>query len=241
MTETTPSPFVHLHVHSHYSMLDGAIRLDDLLKRCKEFNMSAVALTDHGAMFGALEFYEKAKKAGIKPLVGCEFYVAQKSRFKKDQNAGHNFHLVLLAMNKTGYLNLMKLASAAQTEGFYYKPRIDKVLLKKHSEGIICLSGGLRGDISKALEMNDWEKAEQRAKEYVDAVGEGNFFLELVDHPEMDEQIARNNDMIKLGKKLNIPVVATKDTHYLNPDDAEPHDLLICIGSGKTKIGRAHV
>ena len=135
----TTSPFVHLHVHSHYSMLDGAIRIDDLIKSCQKYGMDSVALTDHGAMFGALEFYDKATKAGIRPIVGCEFYVAQKGRFKKDQSAGHNFHIVLLAMNKNGYRNLMKLATAAQTEGFYYKPRIDYELLYELNDDLIAL------------------------------------------------------------------------------------------------------
>jgi len=139
--------FVHLHVHTQYSLLDGAIRLDDLIRRSLEFEMGAVAVTDHGAMFGALEFYEKATKAGIKPLVGCEFYIAEGSRLSRDHRAGHNFHLVLLAMNRAGYQNLMKLATKAQLEGFYYKPRIDNELLCQHNEGLIALTACLHGEI----------------------------------------------------------------------------------------------
>lgn len=226
------APFVHLHVHSHYSMLDGAIRIDNLIDRAKEFNMSAVALTDHGAMYGALEFYDKATKAGIKPLVGCEFYVAQKGRFKKDQNAGHNFHIVLLAMNKAGYQNLMKLASMAQTEGFYYKPRIDYELVAAHQEGLIALSACLHGEIAWRLTHNDPEGAKKRAAELQDIFGDRLYF-ELQENGILEQKLA-NKGLIHIGKELGIKVVATNDCHYLNRDESYAHEVLLCIQTGRT-------
>ncbi len=166
MSDTPAADFVHLHVHTQYSLLDGAIRLDDLMDKCKEFGMNAVAITDHGAMFGALEFYVKAKKAGIKPIVGCEFYIAPQSRTKKSaRSAGEAaFHIVLLAMNKTGYLNLMKLATIAQFEGFYYKPRIDKEILEQHNEGLIALTACLHGEIPYLISKNEMEAARETTK-----------------------------------------------------------------------------
>jgi len=192
-------------------MLDGAIRIDDLIKRCKEFNMPAVCLTDHGVMFGALEFYTKARKAKIKPIIGCEFYVAEKSRFDKDQHAGHNFHLVLLAMDGTGYRNLMKLASSAQTEGFYYKPRIDNELLQAHHEGLIALSACLHGEIAWRLTHNDREGALKRALELQALFGDRLYF-ELQENG-IEEQHRANLGLRELGRELGIKVVATNDCH----------------------------
>jgi len=166
------APFVHLHVHTQYSMLDGAIRLSDLIDKSREYGMDAVAITDHGAMHGALEFYAKAKKAGIKPLVGCEFYIAQKSHLIHDKTAGHNFHIVLLAMNRSGYQNLMKLASIAQTEGFYYKPRIDQELLFEHQEGLIALTACLHGEIPWRITHNDMDGAREKALELQQVFGD---------------------------------------------------------------------
>ena len=226
------APFVHLHVHSQYSMLDGAIRLDDLIARAKEYNMAAVSLTDHGAMYGALEFYVKANKAGIKPIVGCEFYVAQKGRFKKDQNSGHNFHIVLLAMNKAGYQNLMKLATKAQTEGFYYKPRIDYELLAKHQEGLIALSACLQGEIAWLITHNDPGGAKKRALELQEVFGDRLYF-ELQENGIAKQKIA-NTGLIKLGKELGIKVVATNDCHYLNQEESYAHEVLLCIQTGRT-------
>ena len=226
------APFVHLHVHSQYSMLDGAIRLDDLIARAKEYNMAAVSLTDHGAMYGALEFYVKANKAGIKPIVGCEFYVAQKGRFKKDQNSGHNFHIVLLAMNKAGYQNLMKLATKAQTEGFYYKPRIDYELLADHQEGLIALSACLHGEIAWLITHNDPEGAKKRALELQDIFGDRLYF-ELQENGIAEQKIA-NTGLIKLGRELDIKVVATNDCHYLNQEESYAHEVLLCIQTGRT-------
>ncbi|MGE4560002.1 MAG: PHP domain-containing protein, partial [Desulfobulbus sp.] len=171
-----PTPFVHLHVHTQYSMLDGAIRVSDLIDTAKEFGMEAVALTDHGAMYGALEFYEKAKKAGIKPLVGCEFYLAENGMDLHDRSAGHNFHLVALAMNVTGYKNLMKLASLAQTKGFYYRPRIDRQTLYAHQEGLIVLTACLKGEIPWRLCHNDENGARARALELQKVFGDRLYF-----------------------------------------------------------------
>ncbi|MDY0351092.1 MAG: DNA polymerase III subunit alpha [Desulfobulbaceae bacterium] len=232
MTEPNAAPMVHLHVHSHYSMLDGAIRIDDLLARCREFNMGAVALTDHGAMFGALEFYDKARKAGIKPIIGCEFYVAAKSRFKKDQKAGHNFHIVLLAMDSTGYRNLLKLASAAQTEGFYYRPRIDYQLLAEHQEGLIVLTACLHGEIPWRLAHNDREGAVKKALELRGIFGD-RLYLELQENGIAEQKIV-NQGLLELGKELGIKVVGTNDCHYLNRDESFAHEVLLCIQTGKT-------
>ncbi|MHB8790358.1 MAG: DNA polymerase III subunit alpha [Desulfobulbaceae bacterium] len=228
----TPAPFVHLHVHSQYSMLDGAIRIDDLLKRCQEFNMAAVSLTDHGAMFGALEFYTKAKKAKLKPIIGCEFYIAEKSRFDKDQNAGHNFHLVLLAMDGTGYRNLMKLASCAQTEGFYYKPRIDNELLQAHNKGLIALSACLHGEIAWRITHNDREGARKRALELQKLFGDRLYF-ELQENG-IEEQHRANLGLRELGRELGIKVVATNDCHYLHKHEAHAHEVLLCLQTGRT-------
>jgi len=230
--DTPSAPFVHLHVHSHYSMLDGAIRIDNLIERARECNMKAVSLTDHGAMFGALEFYDKAKKAGIKPIVGCELYVAQKGRHKKDQNAGHNFHIVLLAMNRTGYQNLLKLATKAQTEGFYYKPRIDYELLGEHKDGLIALSACLHGEIAWRLTHNDPEGAKKSAIMLQEMFGDRLYF-ELQENNIPEQKIA-NQGLIRLGRELGIKVVATNDCHYLNRDEAYAHEVLLCIQTGRT-------
>ncbi len=224
--------FVHLHVHTHYSMLDGAVRIDDLIQRAIDYKMKAVALTDHGAMFGALEFYDKAARAGIKPIVGCEFYIARQSRFKKDQNSVHNFHIVLLAMNLTGYRNLMKLATSAQTEGFYYKPRIDNDLLAKHNEGLIALSACLNGEVAWRLTHNDRQGAQRRAAELKEMFGD-RFYFELQENG-IPEQKTANTGLLELSDELGIKVVATNDCHYLNKDEAYAHEVLLCIQTGST-------
>jgi DNA polymerase-3 subunit alpha len=213
-------------------MLDGAIRIDDLITRCREYNMPAVSLTDHGAMFGALEFYTKARKAKIKPIIGCEFYVAEQSRFAKDQNAGHNFHLVLLAMDATGYRNLMKLASCAQTEGFYYKPRIDNELLLAHHQGLIALSACLHGEVAWRLTHNDREGARKRALELQNLFGD-RFYFELQENG-IEEQHRANQGLRELGRELGIKVVATNDCHYLNKNEAHAHEVLLCLQTGRT-------
>ncbi len=226
------APFVHLHVHTQYSMLDGAIRLQDLIRRSQEFDMPAVAVTDHGAMYGALQFYEKAKKAGIKPIIGCEFYISQTSRLVHDKTAGHNFHMVLLAMNETGYRNLMKLASIAQTEGFYYKPRIDKDALLQHQEGLLALTACLHGEIPWRITNNDREGAKNKALELQQIFGDRLYF-EIQENGIAKQKIV-NEGLMELGSELGIKLVATNDCHYLNREESYAHEVLLSIQTGKT-------
>jgi len=226
--------FVHLHVHTQYSLLDGAIRINDLLKRVNDFGMDSVAITDHGTMFGVVEFYEKAHKAGIKPVIGCEFYVAPRSLHDKTSiDAKGLNHLILLAENNEGYRNLCVLASIAQVEGFYYKPRIDKTVLKEYSRGLIGLSACLNGEIPKLIKENKIDKADEAARFFLDIFGEENFFLEIQNNGIVEqEQI--NQALYEMSKRLAIPLVATNDCHYLDKEDVRAHDLLLCIQTGKT-------
>ncbi|MEE4164733.1 MAG: DNA polymerase III subunit alpha [Desulfocapsaceae bacterium] len=225
--------FVHLHVHTQHSLLDGAIRVSDLLKKCKEYNMDAVAVTDHGAMYGALEFYVKAKKAGIKPIVGCEFYIAPGSRTeKKSSDAGPAFHLILLAMNYQGYKNLMKLSGIAQFEGFYYKPRIDKSVLEVHSDGLLALSACLHGEVPWYLGRDDYAMAQAKAVEMKEIFGD-RYYFELQEN-SIPEQQTVNTGLRKLSAELGIKCIATNDCHYLNKDEAHAHEVLLCIQTGKT-------
>ena len=227
------SDFVHLHLHSQFSLLDGANRLDDVIKAVAEAGMPAVALTDHGNMFGAIEVYNKARAAGVKPIVGMEAYVAQGSRLDRTPGRGSSNHLVLLARNETGYRNLLKLTSASYLEGFYYKPRVDKELLRKHSEGLICLSACLKGEINEHIVATREREAEAAAREFLEIFGEGNFFLEMQDHGIPEQRLA--NDVVRrLSKRLGIPLVVSNDCHYLRKDDAFAHDILLCIGTQKT-------
>jgi len=235
MTDTPAIEMVHLHVHTQYSLLDGAIRLDDLLDKCKEFGMSSVAVTDHGSMHGALEFYVKAKKAGIKPIIGCEFYIAPQDR-KKHQGAKSAsdaaFHLVLLAMDQVGYKNLMKLASIAQLEGFYYKPRIDKETLIAHNHGLIALTACLHGGIPHLILHGNLDAARRETKSLQKIFGDRLYF-ELQDNG-IKEQKKVNKGLVKLSKEFDIPLVATNDCHYLNRDQAFAHEVLLCIQTGRT-------
>ncbi len=225
--------FVHLHVHSQYSLLDGAIRISDLLEKCKEYGMDSVAITDHGAMYGALEFYVKAKKAHIKPIVGCEFYIAPENRTEKKIVSGTNaFHIVLLAMNHEGYKNLMKLASIAQFEGFYYKPRIDMEVLAEHSEGLIAMTACLHGQIPWLILQKDMDRAKRKAEE-MQAIFGDRLYFELQEN-NIPEQTTVNDGLIKLGKEMGIKLVATNDCHYLNKQEAHAHEILLCIQTGKT-------
>ncbi len=227
------SDFVHLHLHSQFSLLDGANRLDDVIKAAGEAGMPAVALTDHGNMFGAIEVYNKARAAGIKPIIGMEAYVALGSRFDRTPGRGSSNHLVLLAKNEAGYRNLLKLTSAAFLEGFYYKPRVDKELLRQHSEGLICLSACLKGEVNEHIVATREREAEAAAKEFLDIFGEGNFYLEMQDHGIPEQRLA-NEVVRRIAARNNIPLVVTNDCHYLRKDDAFAHDVLLCIGTQKT-------
>lgn len=225
--------FTHLHLHTPYSLLDGFSKIDKLLDRCKEYGMDSVAITDHGVMFGAIEFYKKAKKKGIKPIIGCEIYLTPGSLYDKNPQEKKRHHLVLLAENWTGYQNLIKIISKAFVDGYYYKPRADHNLLRKHSEGIICLSACLAGEVQYNIVNNDYEEAYKAAKRYKDIFGQDNFFLELQDHG-IPEQKKVNIELKKMSKELQIPLVCTNDVHYTDVEDAKVQDILLCIGTGMT-------
>ncbi len=223
------SGFVHLHVHSEYSLLDGACRLKNLVKAVKEMGQTAVALTDHGVMYGVVDFYRLAKKEGIKPIIGCEVYVARRTRFDKEHGKdSDSFHLVLLCENATGYQNLIKLVSLAWTEGFYNKPRVDIDLLRKHSEGIIALSACLAGELPQLLMEDKYDEALARALEYRDIFGSDNYFIELQDHG-IPEQLKVNDALIRISDTTGIPLVVTNDSHYISKDDARMHEVLLCV------------
>ena len=226
--------FTHLHTHTHYSLLDGLTRIDELVARVKELGMDSVAITDHGVLYGAIEFYQKCKKAEIKPIIGMEAYIAENMYDKRpgsESKWGYH-HLVLLAENNAGYKNIIKLTTAAHLEGFYYRPRVDKNLLRQYAEGIIGLSGCLGGEISRALLSNNYEKARRIALEYQDIFGKNNFFLEIQRHPHLEEQNIVNPKMIKLSRETGIPLVATQDSHYLRSEDAQAHDVLLAVQTG---------
>ncbi|HYC59411.1 MAG TPA: DNA polymerase III subunit alpha [Thermoanaerobaculia bacterium] len=231
--------FVHLHLHTEYSLLDGASRPEDLAKRVGKLGMPACAITDHGNMFGAVEFYNAMKQEGVKPIIGCEMYVAYGSRHDKagvedgQADAGANNHLIVLAQNDTGYKNLVKLVSAGYTEGFYYKPRIDKELLREHREGLIVLSSCLKGEVSQSLAGGNWQKAKDAALAYREILGPENFFLEIQDHGIPDQQKIVPM-MARLGEEVGLQLVGTNDSHYLDQSDAFAHEVLLCIGTGKT-------
>ena len=229
------APFVHLHVHTQYSLLDGTIRIEDLLKRAKEYQMPAVAMTDHGNVFGAIDFYQQAYRHGIKPIIGSEMYVAPGRRTDKNTpGSGENSrHLVLLVKNMNGYNNLLKLSSDSYREGYYYRPRIDKELLAAHHEGLIGLSACLHGEIATHIIRQDMDAALRAAAEYRDLFGPDNFYLEIMENG-IPEQTTANRGLMEISKKLSLPLVATNDCHYLNRADAEAHEILLCIQTGKT-------
>jgi len=226
--------FIHLHNHTEYSVLDGAVKIPSLLSRAKEYKMDAVAMTDHGNIFGAVQFFNSAREIGVKPILGCEMYVAPKSRKHKrhSPNAPNHHHLLLLAKNETGYRNLCHLITLSYLEGFYYRPRIDKKLLSNHTEGLIGLSACLKGEINEYLTQDLDQEAEQAAKDYLAIFGDGNFYLEVQDHG-LDDQKKINPKIIQMGERLNIPLAATNDVHYLERKDAESHDVLLCIQTNK--------
>lgn len=226
--------FTHLHVHTEYSLLDGAARIKDLISRTKELGMDAIAITDHGAMFGVIDFYKEAKKQGIKPIIGCEVYTAARTRKDKDVDKDkRQGHLVLLAETEQGYRNLMEIVSASYTEGFYYKPRVDHDLLRQYSEGLIALSACLAGDVQRKLMQDDYAAAKAEALRLLDIFGEGNFFLELQDQG-LEEEIKILPYMKQLREETGIPFVATNDVHYVRQEDATAHDVLICIQTAST-------
>ena len=226
--------FTHLHVHTEYSLLDGSSKINEITARAKELGMDSMAVTDHGVMYGVIDFYRAARANGIKPILGCEVYVAPGSRFDKEAGAGDEryYHLILLAENNTGYSNLMKIVSKGFVEGFYYKPRVDYEVLRQYSEGIICLSACLAGEVQRFLARNLYEEACEAALRYEEIFGKGNFFLELQDHG-IPEQKMVNQLLVKMHGELNIDLVATNDIHYTYAEDAEPHDVLLCIQTGR--------
>jgi DNA polymerase-3 subunit alpha len=228
------SDFVHLHVHTQYSLLDGMIRLEDLFQKAREYKMPAIAITDHGNMFGAIDFYQQAYKQGIKPIIGCELYVAPRSRLDKSYSIGETaWHLIVLVKNMQGYKNLMKLTSAGYLEGFYYRPRVDKEILKECSEGLIASSACLHGEINDLILRGKIDEAKKAARSYQAIFDDDNFFLELMENGIPEQKIA-NKTLIEISKELSIPLIATNDCHYLNREHAEAHDVLLCIQTGKT-------
>src|SRR3989338_2631015 len=227
------SDFVHLHVHTQYSLLDGACRIKELIQKAAEYKMPALGMTDHGNMFGAIEFYQTAVKLGVKPIIGCEAYIAPGSRFDKGAGTGGSNHLVLLARDETGYRNLMKLISLGYLEGFYYRPRMDKEILSKYSQGLLATSACLRGEIAWNIRQGNYNAALKAADEYHNIFGKGNFFLELMEN-HIPDQKPVNEGLMKIAKDLNLPLVATNDVHYLEQNQAPAHEALLCIQTQTT-------
>ena len=226
------SEFVHLHIHSEFSLLDGANRIKDLPVRAKELGMKAMAITDHGVMYGAIDFYKACKKEGVKPIIGCEVYVAPRSRLQKEHGIdNHYYHLILLAKNNEGYKNLSKLVSLSFVDGYYYKPRIDREILEQYHEGLICLSACLAGEVNQALLSGQNEKAEEIALWHKKVFGD-DYYIEIQNNG-IREQVLANQKLVQLARKLDIPLVATNDAHYLKREDAYNHEVLLCIQTGK--------
>ena len=226
--------FAHLHVHTEYSLLDGSNKIKEYVARVKELGMNSAAITDHGVMFGCIDFYKAAKEAGIKPILGCEVYVAPGSRFDRETVKGEEryYHLVLLAENDLGYSNLTKIVSKGYVDGFYYKPRVDRELLEKYHEGLIALSACLAGEIPRYLERGMYEEAKQAALWHQETFGPGNFYLELQDHGIPAQQTV-NQQLLRMHEETGIPLVATNDVHYTYNTDVASHDILLCIQTGK--------
>ena len=226
--------FTHLHVHTGYSLLDGSANIPELVKRAKELGMDSLAITDHGVMYGAIDFYKECKKQGIKPIIGCEVYVAPNSRFDREVGSEDEryYHLILLAETNQGYSNLSKIVTRGFTEGYYYKPRVDKEVLKEFHEGIICTSACLQGEVAFYLRKGFYDKAKEAALSYVEIFGKDNFFLELQDHDMEEDQIV-NAGLMRMSKELDLPLICTNDSHYIYKEDWKAHDILLCIQTGK--------
>ena len=226
--------FAHLHVHTEYSLLDGSNKIQEYVARVKELGMTAAAITDHGAMYGVIEFYKAAKEAGINPLLGCEVYVAPNSRFDRERVSGEDryYHLVLLAEDNEGYGNLMKIVSKGFVDGFYYRPRVDMEVLEKFHKGIIATSACIAGEVQRELLRGDYAKAKETALKYEACFGKGNFFLELQDHG-LPQQKMVNPQLLRLSEETGIALVVTNDVHYTYKEDVEAHDILLCIQTGK--------
>src|SRR4030042_6352894 len=227
--------FVHLHLHTQYSLLDGEIRLKELFEKAQAFKLPAVAMTDHGNLFGMVEFYKQAQKHGLKPIIGCEVYVAPESRRQKESHPHQEnaFHLVLLCKNEKGYRNLVKLVTQAYFEGFYYKPRIDRELLREYHKGLIAMTACLHGEIPSYLLKNNFERALKTARELSEIFDQDRFYLELQKN-DIPEQEIVNKGLLEIHQQLGIPIVATNDCHYLTQEEAKAHDVLLCIQTGKT-------
>jgi DNA polymerase-3 subunit alpha len=226
--------FVHLHVHTEYSLLDGACRISGMMDRVKELGQTAIAITDHGVMYGCIDFYKAAKNAGVKPIIGCEVYVARRGMEDRVHGIDNDpYHLVLLCKNRKGYENLCYMVSEAFTHGFYGKPRVDLELLEKYSEGLVCLSACLAGAVPQFLMEEDYENAKKYALRLASIFGEGNFYLELQDHG-IDAQRPVNQGVQRIARETGLPLVVTNDAHYLRKEDARMQDVLLCIQTGKT-------
>ncbi|MFQ5811292.1 MAG: PHP domain-containing protein, partial [Armatimonadota bacterium] len=230
-----PASFVHLHTHTEYSLLDGACRIDEAVSTAAQMEMSALAITDHGAMYGVVDFFEACRDLGVKPIIGCEVYVAPQGRRERRAGRGaqSNYHLVLLARDDEGYRNLIKLVSLAHLDGFYYKPRIDMEALAQRSDGLVGLSACLKGEIPAKLLAGDRAGAKEVAGRLAEIMGAGNFFIELMDHGLPDQRTV-NPELVGLARALDLPLVATNDIHYLTQEQAKGHDVLLCIQTNKT-------
>src|SRR3989338_7329890 len=225
-------PFAHLHTHSHYSLLDGLSKIEGIVDSAKKDGQMAVAITDHGNLYGAIEFYKKCKKAEIKPIIGVEAYIANRTRFDKDpQIDNKRFHLTLLAKDNIGYKNLLKLVSASHIDGYYYKPRMDHDLLRQYGEGLICLSGCYGGEFQKALRRGSEEDAHEVIKMYQEIFGKENFYLEVMHHPGVEGLVEARQQTVKIAEELGIALVGTQDSHYLRPDDSQAHETLLAINT----------
>ena len=226
--------FTHLHVHTEYSLLDGSCKIKELAARAKELGMDSMAITDHGVMYGVIDFYRAAREVGIKPIIGCEVYVAPGSRFERENTNSEDryYHLVLLAENDTGYHNLMKIVSKGFVDGFYYKPRVDYEVLETYHEGVIALSACLAGEVQRYLARGMYEEACRSARHYEEIFGKGNFFLELQDHGISTQKMV-NQGLMRMSRELSMDLVATNDIHYILAEDAAAHDILLCIQTGK--------